>query len=214
LPSLTESEARARLAKPPAETDKTLDQWLRLSLGGDVKRQTENRYPAEGGYYHELRGVSVANLTPDNRAKAAQAYRLAMTPPTREQAEEWVAMLHAATAHRSEGEGGMEVALDLYANALRQYPADCARQACMNLATRRQSPNWFPTLSELMMEADDISQVRRLTCENLERTFGSPMDHTQRIEHDPRAAREAKEAERKRIAAEFRALAGQLGGRA
>lgn len=178
-----------------------------------MRRVTENRYPAEGGYYSVLKRIGVSGIAPANRAKAAETYRLAMTPPTRDMAEEWVAMLHAATAHRTEGEGGLTVALDLYANALRQFPADCARQACLNLATRKQTPNWFPTLSELIVEGERLSEERRLIAESLEHLAATPdRPAPPRVEYDPAPAREAWASERKRIAGEFRALAAQLGG--
>lgn len=167
--ALTADAARARLAKPPHETDRNLDQWLRSLPGVGVTVHREHRYPPEGGYYTIRTGVSVTGLTPDQRRQASQIFEAAMTPPTREQAEEWVAMLHVSTAHRTEGASTLALALDIYANQLTRYPTDVARQACVNLATRKQSPNWWPSLSEVIEECDQLSDNRAMFAERLRR---------------------------------------------
>lgn len=206
--ALTDAEARARLAQPPEETDRKLAQWLKSSLGGELTKIRENRYPQDQPAYSVLAAVRVRDLSPASKSKALAAYRAAMTPPKLEQVEGWLAMLHTATAHRSEGEATLSIAIDLYASALAQYPADVAKQACMNLATRRVAPNWWPTLSELLMEADDLVAERKAILAELERpeVLMPPREEILELQGPP-----VREMSRKEMAAAFRKLAASLG---
>ena len=69
--------------------------------------------------------------------------------------------LSASTARRNEGDDTSEVVLNLYSARLAMYPADIARQACMDFALRREKPNWFPTLSELDEACEKMTDQRR-----------------------------------------------------
>lgn len=148
--SLTESALRARLvSQSPADTDRNLFRWLESSLNVVAKPRGRMMFPKSGGYYVQSDGTDIAGLTPENRGEAIAAVEAAMTRPSVEDCEELVASLHAVTARRSEDGAGQALALTLYSSCLSQYPADIAKSVCMSFALRRQSPNWFPTLSEL-----------------------------------------------------------------
>lgn len=88
--------------------------------------------------------------------------RAAMTPPEVAQAEEWITALHLSTAHRGAGEAGLDAILTLYSGCLTRYPADIAKAVCMKFALRREKPNWFPTLSELDEEAENMTKDRQV----------------------------------------------------
>jgi len=160
--------ARAKLVtQKPAETDRNLLAWLKSSLGVEASPQGRMMFPTAGGYRQEISHFNFYGLTDENRAKARQAVQGAMTSPTTDQCQEWVTMLHAATARRSDGETTLEIILTLYAACLAQYPADVAKQTCMDFALRREKPNWFPTLSELDEACEKASNQRKRLSESL-----------------------------------------------
>lgn len=148
--AIDEAAARARLVgQTPAETDRKLGAWLESSLGIVAKPAGRMMFPLGGGYYLKIEGFDFRGLTDENRSAARNAVQAAMTRPTLDQCEVWIASLHAATARRADDEAGQELTMTLYASRLSQYPADIAKQVCMDFALRRAKPNWFPTLSEL-----------------------------------------------------------------
>ncbi len=143
----------------PKEADRALQASLTSSLNVVVRPRYETRFPPSGGFYDVAVGCDVtgdlANVT-----QAAERLEAAMTPAESDECEEWLAMLQAACARRNDSEAGANVALSLYTAALRQYPADVAKAACINIATKRGT-NWFPTLGELMAELDHLAAPRR-----------------------------------------------------
>jgi len=141
---------RERLeSQRPAETDRKLLAWLESSLSVVAKPQIRMMFPPEGGYYNRTTGFQVSGLTPSNRTTARNAVEAAMTRPTLDKCEEWVAGLHAVTARRGDDTATLDLTMSLYAACLAQYPADIAKGVCMDFAMRTVKPNWFPTLSEL-----------------------------------------------------------------
>ena len=106
-------------------------------------------------------GCSLGGLTEETRLKALAAVEKLSEPATQALAEEWIATLHAATAHRSDDPAGLALSLDLYASALTAWPADVALAACLKLARRRQKPNWFPPLNELEQACEAIGSGRK-----------------------------------------------------
>lgn len=161
-------QARAKLVtQKPTETDRNLLGWLKSSLGIVASPMGPMMFPPSGGYYQRISHFDFDGMTDENRAKARQAVQGAMTPPTMDQCQEWVVMLHAATARRADGESTLEIILKLYAGALAQYPADVAKQTCMDFALRREKPNWFPTLSELDEACEKATTQRKRLLESL-----------------------------------------------
>ena len=136
-------------SQPPQETDRNLLAWLESSLSVVAKPEARMMFPPEGGYHRRTTGFQVSGLTPQNRDAARQAVQSAMTWPTVDKCEEWVAGLHAVTARRGDDGDTLSLAMSLYAACLAKYPADIAKQACLHFAMRAARPNWFPTLSEL-----------------------------------------------------------------
>lgn len=164
----TEDQARRRLVdQTPAETDRNLLAWLESSLNVVAKPRTRMFFPPTGGYRSVTEGFDVEGLTNDNRVAAREAVRSAMTQPTHEQVEEWVAGLNAVTQHRTEDNHTAGLALGLYTARLKQYPADVVRDTCMAFAVRRQSPNWFPSLSEIDEACEKATESRQALLRSL-----------------------------------------------
>lgn len=178
VPSLTESEARAKLlASKPEETDQRLLTWLK-SLGVGVCPEVRLTYPAAGGYRRELTGYSFSGITEASRRKAAAALKSAMTPASENDCEGWVATMHACMAHRGSSETAVELVLSLYAGRLQMYPADVAKAVCVGFTLRRDKPNWFPTLSELDEACEKAAEARTALAESVRQ--GCPSNPYQR----------------------------------
>lgn len=159
--SLTESAARDRLvAQKPTETDQNLLAWLESSLGVVAKPNVNLSFPLTGGYRRTVAGFDIRGITRENRQTALDAVKSAMTRPTHDQVEEWIAGLAAVTAQRVQSDDVSEIALSLYVGRLRQYPADVVKEVCMTFALRREKPNWFPTLSEIDEACEKAAQQR------------------------------------------------------
>lgn len=159
--SLTESAARDRLvAQKPTETDRNLLAWLESSLGVVAKPNISLTYPLTGGYRRTVSSFDVSGITRENRQLAFDAVKSAMTRPTHDQVEEWIAGLAAVTAQRVQSDDVSEIALSLYVGRLRQYPADVVKETCMAFALRREKPNWFPTLSEIDEACEKATKQR------------------------------------------------------
>lgn len=101
-----------------------------------------------------------------------------MTPAEPEQVERWVIGLQAATAGGKRSEEGAEAAFDLFTTALRQYPADVARDACQILAVGK----WFPTLGEVTAACDRLAGPRRTMLQGLK--AWKPKTERERIEDE------------------------------
>lgn len=164
--SLTTSETDRRawlVAHTPAETDKALQTSLQSSLGVELALMHSYRYPPGGGYVRVPDGCGISGKF-ENLPAALEKVRGAMVPAERGQVEEWLTLLQVATAGAKRSEAGTELALDLYTGALARYPADVAKTACMNLA---MSSRWFPTLADLIEEADRLAAPRKQMFEAL-----------------------------------------------
>lgn len=160
-----EDKARAwLLAQPsPEAADKSLLTSLQSSLGVGASFRTELRFPTDGRpAYSVTTGCGITLSEEASVPAAIQRIEGALTPPTRDMAELWLAMLQTACAAGRRSEAGSMLALELYSGALMRFPADIAKQACENLALRnRDETNWFPTLGELVGEGERMSGSRR-----------------------------------------------------
>ena len=121
-------------------------------------------FPPEGRPYPVPSGSSVKALDADSVSRAVARIEAAMTPPAKEQAEDWLVMLQAATAGGKRSDAGSVVALELYAGALSRYPADVARDACQSLATGK----WFPTLGDLIDACERLAGPRKMMLQALQ----------------------------------------------
>jgi hypothetical protein len=155
------------LAQPdPAAADKALLTSLQSSLGVEVTVETELRFPVGGGFRVQAVGARVLpGSNAENLPLAAARMRGALTGPTKDQAEDWLVMLQAATAGGRKSEAGTAVALELYAGCLMRFPADVAKAACMKLA---MTATWFPTLAEINATCEALASSRRLLAHALE----------------------------------------------
>ena len=132
------------------------------SLNVEVTFHERFMFPPDARPYKVIERADVTAQDAEAIPAAVAKVQAAMTRITFEQAEEFLAMLQAACAHRSEGEASSNVGLTLYASCLAQFPADVAKAACMNMALRKtKGPNWFPTLSELNAECERLASTRK-----------------------------------------------------
>ncbi len=174
--SLTESDEKTRnwlLQRAPEATDEALAHLLTSTLGVTVTLRTELRFPVEGGYYNTPIGYSVRAETAENLPLALTKVERAMMPPTKEQAEGFLVMLQAATAHRAGSDATNAVAYSIYSGELTRWPADVAKTVCENMARgvgRPEGTNWFPTLAEISKECERLSERRRMMLRALERS--------------------------------------------
>lgn len=164
LATVSENERRAWLvARTPEAVDAALLASVKSSLGVELSVVTEGRFPENGEPYRVAVGCSVA-LTSDFQAiSAAQKFQGAMVPATRNQTEEWFYALRLATAGGAKSEMDEEARMALYVSAMSRYPADVAKAALMAFTTRSKGGTaWFPTLAELVSEADKLVAPRQV----------------------------------------------------
>ena len=145
------------VGRDPAEVDKALQTSLLSSLGVDSRMKHEWRFPPDAPAYKVAVGVEI-DAERVKLPMAREKILAAMTPPTHEQAEQWLAMLQVATAGGRKSEEGAMLTLALYAGALTKFPADVAMKACENLALRVR---WFPTLGDIVAECEKLAAPRK-----------------------------------------------------
>lgn len=197
--SLTANADVARgwlLAQPgPEAADKALLTSVRSSLGVEVSIKTEWRFPEGEPAYQLPITASIAAENPDNIPAAIARIEGALTGPEKTQAEDWLLMLQTACAGGRKSEVNMHVALDLYSGSLCRFPADVARAACAELATKpRDSTAWFPTLPELLAVCERYAAPRAAMLAGL-KTFRLPTEEERRKDQARALMFEAKEAE-------------------
>lgn len=162
---VTEDQARAWLVgRDPAATDKALRTSLQSSLNVEVEPVFEWRYPPDNPAYRVAKGCQVGGIGA-NLPAAFRKVEAAMAPPTTEQAENWLAMLQAATAGGRKSQEAAMLTLALYTGALKRFPADVALKACEELAVRC---SWFPTLGEIVAECERYASPRQAMLTSIE----------------------------------------------
>lgn len=166
LPSENASASRDWLLAQP--TVRAADEALCRSLTStlSVTPQIENRgmFPPNGPSYTIATKCSFKVGDESKIPAAISKIQSAMTPGEDRQLSEWLALLQAATAHRSGTEGSAAAGYAVYLSTLRQYPADVAKAACEKLARGKPGAgvNWFPTLAELIDTCDILAAPRKV----------------------------------------------------
>lgn len=128
----------------------------------------EGRYPEGKPAYFVTTGCDLAVKDTANIPAAIAKIETAMAPPTKDQCEDWLVMLQTALAGGKRSAVSATMALELYAGALSRFPADCAKAACMELATRpRTATAWFPSLPELIAECERHAGPRQALLSSL-----------------------------------------------
>lgn len=162
--TVSENEKRAWLvARSPEAVDAALLTSVASSFGAVLNVVSENRFPEDGPAYRVAVtcGVQVASV--EQARAAAERFQGAMIPATASQAEEWFYALRLATAGAAKSEMDEEARMALYVNAMARYPADVARAALSGFMTRTKGGTaWFPTLAELIAEADKLVAPRQV----------------------------------------------------
>lgn len=166
--SVTVSESERRvwlLAHTPEETDRLLRASLTSSLSVGLEEVGEWRFPSDKPAYKLVTGV-FATGDRNNFPAAWAKVSAAMVSPTKDQIEEWLAMLQAATAGGRKSENAGKLALAVYVNALAEYPADVVKAACERAMA---SEEWFPPLSRLLAMCKEAAAGRQLMLETFAR---------------------------------------------
>jgi len=164
LTKTTEADQRGWLvARTPDQVDAALLTSVASSFGAVLSVVSENRFPEDGPAYRVAVtcGVQVASV--EQAMAAAERFQGAMLPATQSQVEDWFYALRLATAGAAKAETDEEARLALYVNAMARYPADVAKAALGAFMTRTKGCTaWFPTLAELVAEADKLVAPRQV----------------------------------------------------
>lgn len=160
----------------------------------------EARFPEGCAPMVVTAGYEIVISEPQQVPAAIGRIESAMTPADREKCEDWLVMLQAALAGGKKSAVAASVALELYVGALRRYPADVAKRACEDLATKpRAGGAWFPALPELVAELERQAAPRKALLDAL-RSWRPPTE-ADRLNEEARgwlyAASEADELARR-----------------
>lgn len=108
-----------------------------------------------------------------------------MKPASEDQIEGWLAELSAKTARRKSSEMDADLALRVYTDHLRAYPADAVRHV---LTSYRGT--WFPTWGDLAERLDELTEPRMMIRDQLLDIIEGRAP--QQISADPKAERLAQ----------------------
>lgn len=158
-----DSERRAWLAaRTPEAVDAALLASVKSSLGVAVNVVKENRFPEDGKPYKVAVAPIIEAKSVEDARAAAERFQGAMVPADPRQVEEWFYAMRLATAGAAKSEMDEEARLNLYGAAMARYPADVAKAALTAFTTRlKDGAAWFPTLPELIAEADRLVSIRK-----------------------------------------------------
>lgn len=131
---------------------------LMSSHGVDLEPVSEWRFPNDKPAYQVSRGCTVRLSDTANVPAALERLEGAMMTPDREQVEEWLAAVQIATAGAKRSEASQAIALEIYASALGEFPADVVHTACVRIAT---TSKWFPVLAEIVELCEKLVTPRR-----------------------------------------------------
>src|ERR1700756_2242465 len=145
----------------PEEADKALLASLKSQLNVGATFRTELRFPEGRPTYSVVVGCDLALTDPEQRAKAIARMEGAQVGPTKTQAEDWLIMLEASCSSARKGDVSKVIQFEVYAGTLARFPADVAKQACVNLALRTgRDGGWFPSLADLNAECERLAGPR------------------------------------------------------
>lgn len=139
---------------------------LMSSLQIVLDDEGEWRFPPDKPPYRLIHNV-FARGPRENIPAAYAKVAAAMVPATRDQVEEWLAMLQVATAGGRRSEGSSKLALAVYVNALKDYPADVVKAAAERAMAEEE---WFPPLARLINACKHLSANRKLMLETFARS--------------------------------------------
>lgn len=150
------------VARTPEQVDAQLLEQAKSSHGVEVSLRTELRFPEGRPAYRVSTGAELQVADPDQVKALAQRIEAAMTPPTKTQAEDWFYALRLATAGAKRSEMDEASSIALYTVTLAKYPADVT-QAVFKYFTisPREDTSWFPTLPEMVAQAERMVSQRR-----------------------------------------------------
>lgn len=142
-------------AARPIDNDRNLQAQLRRRFGSSIDIESRSLFE-KGGFNGVAYGVRVSRrMTAEDRAEAAQTVEAFFAPlPHAELAKE-LAALKVTTSTRNYSQDDLDLQMAVYAEALSEYPADCAVQAI------RRPRQWFPPLADILEVADRLSELRQ-----------------------------------------------------
>jgi hypothetical protein len=164
LPMTSPESARAWLANlTPAEVDDRIRRSLTSRHGVDASVSKEWRFPERRAPYQVAISAGLTGLSTASHPQVVAQLEAAMTPVTREQAEELVVQMQSVLARRAASEDTAEVAFDVYVHVFLQHPADVAIEATrrMTLEPRQKGAAWMPSPPELEALCRSLSSERR-----------------------------------------------------
>lgn len=152
----------------PKDVDRALQTSLRSTLDVEVSPILEGRFPVTGGYYNIAVGCNVGGIG-KNLPAAIAKIEAAMTPPTKEQAEQWLVMLQAATVGARRSDEMTMIQYEMFSGHLMRFPADVAKAACEKLSLGKPGVAWMPTLGEINSECEKLASPRQCMLAALKR---------------------------------------------
>ena len=153
-------------ARSPAQnTALAQSRMLQFGVTASVKMETVFPTAADGDTTFRQRPTSLTvSLGSSNDLAAALAVaNESLRPAPVEAIEEWLARLSVKTARRKDSAQGDELALSVYTDHLRAYPADAVRFVLTNYRGQ-----WFPTWGELAERLDEYTDPRLMIRDRLE----------------------------------------------
>lgn len=136
----------------PARNDAALLAMLNSRLTGQLEIARSSAFV--DGQFVGVR-ISSVRVEPDGWAVADEILRPYETPAPAEAIAKAFAVMRVSTASRERDEYDRKLQVEVYCEAMMQYPADVA------LAVLKARRKWFPTLDELQDEADKLVHDRR-----------------------------------------------------
>jgi hypothetical protein len=135
----------------PAQTDLNLrSQALSLNVEISAGKALKPVYDDKGVFLgNELQDAPlVASGSPTQRAELARMIGHSLTPPTRDDVEEWLAELSVISPMRADDAGTGALRLEAYVERLCKQPADIVRDVLL-VKTWRFFPSWFELDGEI-----------------------------------------------------------------
>jgi hypothetical protein len=180
------------------------DQELEMSLAQhfgsrlECKKKLDHSYGADGGYNSKVIGnEATVDRLDDCEMKLFDAIEFLNRPASPQFVAGKLAQLRAVMARASESQSDIEIVIATYTDHIRGYPADIVAYAIDRCIHTKK---WFPLVSELCREMEDLVSFRRaiLRCfEGARNPLLARKAEAKRIAADPRLEMSHRELEKK-----------------
>ena len=178
------------------ELEMSLVQHFGLRLA--CKKKLDHNYGSDGGYDPKVLGNEVVlDQLDDCEMKLFDAIEFLNRPATATFVAGKLAQLRAVMARASESQSDIEIVIATYADHVRQYPADIVAYAIDRCIHTKK---WFPLVSELCREMDELVSFRRTIMKCFEEARNPLLEGKARLKRltaDPRLGMSFRELNRK-----------------